>query len=600
MDAAWWKHFEGQWVDTFRLNSLLGAGGFGGVFLADQIIEKTVIRKSVALKLILTSADQTERDLQELIAAATLRHAHIVECFHAGSATLERTKLLYLVMELAKTTLQSRLAGGVLPSAEAAELGEQMAFALAYLHERQRVHRDLKPGNVLRVGDAWKLSDFGLIRDGATDHTGRVTGTPRYMPPESFDGNVSTAWDVWSLGVLLLEVLTGQGPFPGKLKESTLMYAILRDQPSIPADLAKPFGSILHGCLTKDPKARWSAQDVLRAFQDHRKAKEADARGAGDGKARAATLPGHYYISYSTEDASDLVQNLTLQLSGGVPAVKTWVAAHDLQAGRSSDDQIEQAIESCESFLFVMSRGSVSSTSKCRSELNFAAQCEKPIIPLLAEPGVRVPLTLANVRCIDFTGDFGAALAQLRKQITASPGSNSNDELAKLEKELAEAELAIGRAWRPGMRAELGREIQQLKTEIAFEKIVLRDPVGQSIAAARKELNDLFAVIESIGNLGEAIYALITKAIHHGAPIYNLGSHIGCAAIYDYTAKLIFRLLERPEGSEKPYQSAAAKLRQVSFDALNPGIANQRAWQLRHAFDSILEELIPQIFGHKH
>src|ERR1039457_3570888 len=283
MISALWSQFEGQSIEnSFRLTQLIGVGGFGGVFLADHVVERRFVRR-VAVKLIESKPESFERQLGELITATTLQHPHLLRCFHAGSVTFGQAKLLYLVMEIAEESLEARLEKVLLPGQEAIVLTQDIASALAFLHQQKLVHRDLKPGNILRVGEAWKLSDFGTVRQsggaGVPSHTRGFTGTIAYMPPESFDGTVSAAWDMWSLGVLVLEALTGQTPF-GDVTEQQLMRAIFTEAPIIPSDLPQPFGEIVRGCLTKDYRERWSAQRVIEALRLHWHAEEAERTAA--------------------------------------------------------------------------------------------------------------------------------------------------------------------------------------------------------------------------------------------------------------------------------------------------------------------------------
>lgn len=266
----YWKPFEGQCVEkSFYLRELLGHGTFGGVFRADHLIEDRFIR-SVALKLIRIERDETgqttiDRELSELIAAANLHHPHLVSCFHAGSAEVgpAGTKFLYLVMELAEGSLRSRLKEGILSTAEASKLIEHVASGLTFLHQRF-THRDIKPDNILRVGDAWKVSDYGLVRraPAGTGHTMAYAGTLRYIPPEGFAGVYGPAFDIWSLGVLLVEALTGRMPFGGSTV-AELIHGIVNGQPQVPLGDLRPFDRIVQGCLIKDYHARWTGEQVL-------------------------------------------------------------------------------------------------------------------------------------------------------------------------------------------------------------------------------------------------------------------------------------------------------------------------------------------------
>jgi TonB family protein len=271
VNKSWWRQFEGEIIDdSLRLNSLLGAGGFGGVFLSDHVVEGRFVRK-VALKLIASDAAGIERQLVELIAGTTLSHPSLLSCFHAGATSLKNMRLLYLVMELAEEGLQTRLEHEVLPVPVALDLTLSLAQALAYLHRRKHVHRDVKPANVLRVDGVWKLSDYGAVRhvNDTTSRTNLISGTMTYMPPESFDGVVSPAWDMWSLGVLLLRALTGSAPYT-ETSEPQLMHAILCKEPSIPAGLPAPFDVIVRGCLEKDFRARWTSEKVQATLDLHR------------------------------------------------------------------------------------------------------------------------------------------------------------------------------------------------------------------------------------------------------------------------------------------------------------------------------------------
>ncbi len=166
-NAELWRQFEGQWVDSsLRLVKVLGVGGYGGVFSAEHLVEGTLIRQ-VAIKLLFPGSDAVEKQLAELVAASSLRHAHLLTCFHAGSTTFPQGKVLFLVMELAEFTLQSQLAGGQLPINEVSGVVESLAKALVFLHGQKPicVHRDVKPGNVLRVQGVWKVGDFGSLRN---------------------------------------------------------------------------------------------------------------------------------------------------------------------------------------------------------------------------------------------------------------------------------------------------------------------------------------------------------------------------------------------------------------------------------------------------
>ena len=109
MISALWSQFEGQSIEnSFRLTRLIGVGGFGGVFLGDHVVEGHFVRR-VAVKLIESQPGSFERQLGELITATTLQHSNLLRCFHAGSVTFGQAKLLYMVMEIAEESLETRL-----------------------------------------------------------------------------------------------------------------------------------------------------------------------------------------------------------------------------------------------------------------------------------------------------------------------------------------------------------------------------------------------------------------------------------------------------------------------------------------------------------
>ena len=270
MNTGLWRVFEEQTIDgKYALLKLLGVGSYGGVFLADEVVADRLIRQ-VAVKLMETDPAGQDAQMRELIAAANLDHPGLLRSFTCGLCKLNRIPLLYLVTELAEETLEDRIQAGVVLPEEVRAMAVTVASALAYLHGQSSplVHRDIKPANIMRAGANWKLGDFGLLR--AVDsqnpmQTGTMVGTAAYAPPESYRGAVTPAWDVWSLGVLLTETLTGRLPFEGDTPHR-MMIAVSSQDPVLPPDLPDPFGSVIRGCLVKDSGARWSAERALDAL----------------------------------------------------------------------------------------------------------------------------------------------------------------------------------------------------------------------------------------------------------------------------------------------------------------------------------------------
>jgi serine/threonine-protein kinase len=274
---------------SYRLLELLGNGAFGGVFRSEHLIDGRLMRQ-VAIKLILPESEELDHELGELVAATSLHHPFLVRYFHAGTTVLLRQKLVFIVMELAEKSLRDSLKIAKLPAPEVLQLAEQLAEALAFLHARHLaepfafehtangpvcVHRDVKPANVLLINGVWKLADFGLVRllgeSQSAIQTAVPVGTPQYMPPESFNGTISPAWDLWSLGALLVEACTG-APLWDARPADQLRALIKNSEPPIPGDLPSLIEEIARGCLVKDYRQRWRAAQVVEKINEHREA----------------------------------------------------------------------------------------------------------------------------------------------------------------------------------------------------------------------------------------------------------------------------------------------------------------------------------------
>ena len=207
-------------IGRYKIQGELGRGAMGIVYKA----EDPNLDRMVALKTIILDEDAEgakeykKRFMLEAKAAGKLNHPSIVTTFDYG----EEDGLAYLAMELLEgTDLRSRLQKEAIPAVEALEIVRQVADGLGYAHARGVVHRDIKPGNImLNGGGQAKIMDFGLARMRMADHktsTGMVLGTPRYMSPEQISGlPVDQRSDIFSLGIVLYEMLTGTRLFSGE------------------------------------------------------------------------------------------------------------------------------------------------------------------------------------------------------------------------------------------------------------------------------------------------------------------------------------------------------------------------------------------------
>ena len=277
-DEDFWKGCKGVEISgQYYLEQLLGCGGFGGVFRAARIVAGKHQSKRVAVKLMLSGVIQAK----ELEFAVNLpSHQNLVQHFGGNDIQIGIFPMFYLVMELGDRTLADLLKQrGQIPSLELKPIVRDIAQGLQYLHEvdsensqdKKYVHRDLKLANVLQFGGAWKIADFGMAKalDRDTMLASRTAGgTLYYMPPELFQrGYVSTKWDVWSLGVMVVEMLTGHYPFDSILQEATeykneIERKIQRDNPDL-RGMPDEWLDIVKGCLNKDHTRRWTAAKVL-------------------------------------------------------------------------------------------------------------------------------------------------------------------------------------------------------------------------------------------------------------------------------------------------------------------------------------------------
>jgi serine/threonine-protein kinase len=251
----------------------LGQGGMGVVYRARDVR----LDRPRAVKVIRRGpfGDDEARDRfgREARAVARLDHVGVVRIYALG----EHEDTLYICMELLEGgSLQGRLRQGPLEVRAAADLVRQLALAVQHAHDNRVLHRDLKPGNVLLTADgAPKVSDFGLAKlldadDGLT-HTGAVLGTPAYMAPEQAEGrsrDIAERTDVWALGAILYECLTGRPPFRAETRSETLEL-VRRQAPEAPrrlrADVPAELEAICLKCLEKRPEQRYATAAELAA-----------------------------------------------------------------------------------------------------------------------------------------------------------------------------------------------------------------------------------------------------------------------------------------------------------------------------------------------
>lgn len=254
----------GESIGPYTLTNKLGQGGFGAVWLAERRTSITTTR--VALK---TPLDG-EIDLESIKHEADLwvqasGHPNVVPIIEANVYDGQ----VVIVSEYAPGgTLAdqlSRLHSNPMPVDVAAEMIFGILAGLEHLHLKQIIHRDLKPANILLQGETPRLTDFGISRIlKSTSQSSNIAGTPVYMAPEAFDGKRSAQTDIWSVGIIFYELLTGCLPYP-QTDLASLVGAILRHNPEpLPVSVPPVIREVVNRALQKDPQNRFKSASEMR------------------------------------------------------------------------------------------------------------------------------------------------------------------------------------------------------------------------------------------------------------------------------------------------------------------------------------------------
>ncbi|MEU1392356.1 MULTISPECIES: protein kinase [unclassified Nonomuraea] len=258
--------------DRYVLADRLGGGGMGEVWRADDL----VLGRAVAVKVMMPALSEnptfTQRFQNEARAMATLRHRGVVGVYDYGVHEADGRRVSYLVMEYVRgESLDRVLRRGPLGAHEAMRLVAEVGDALAAAHAQGIVHRDVKPANLMvRPDGQVALTDFGVAHSGSAGHltaTGTMLGSAAYCAPEMAAGNeVTPAVDVYALGVVAYECLTGRLPYQGDTPVQIIFKHLNAPVPEPPADLPPAVRQVVTRALQKDPAQRWSsASDMARA-----------------------------------------------------------------------------------------------------------------------------------------------------------------------------------------------------------------------------------------------------------------------------------------------------------------------------------------------
>jgi serine/threonine-protein kinase len=345
-------------LGRYEVLSELGQGAMGVVYRArDPLIDRVVAIKTINLGLALDEKEEYEgRFYQEAKAAGRLSHPNIVTIYDVG----RNDDVAYIAMEfLEGRELRDIMNdGGLLPVHQVLDIVSQVASGLAYAHEFGIVHRDVKPSNIMVVRDGHvKITDFGIARMASSSvrtQTGMVLGSPKYMSPEQVMGKLTDQRsDIFSLGVMLYEMLTGQAPFTGD-NVNAIMYQTLNTIPAPPNTLnsAVPqmVNFIVAKALSKGLEDRYQEAkdfaDDLRSCRDMlpRSGHRADASKLPAGGERK--LPDAFDITarmdVSEDEANTTSQRVISQLFDSAAATMHLAA---LTASEAEVDQLSKTLK---------------------------------------------------------------------------------------------------------------------------------------------------------------------------------------------------------------------------------------------------------------
>jgi eukaryotic-like serine/threonine-protein kinase len=263
----------GSQFSHYRLLELLGAGGISQVYLAEDLH----LKRKVALKFLPAAFSQdparVRRFEREARAASALNHPNIVITYEIGNVDEQ----WFIAMEYVPgEPLSARISRGAIPVREALEIADQMAAALSETHKNGILHRDIKPANIMLRNDGLvKLVDFGVARldpavfeGGQTTYSGKLLGTPAYMSPEQAKGlPLNSGSDLWSLGAVLYEMVTGTRAFRAS-ESPEILVAILSRRPVAPSkkvpSIPPALDVLIMKLLSQSAAARYSSADEVR------------------------------------------------------------------------------------------------------------------------------------------------------------------------------------------------------------------------------------------------------------------------------------------------------------------------------------------------
>ena len=328
------EHLQTTLRDAYAIERELGGGGMSRVFLA----EERALSRRVVIKVLspeLAAGVNIERFRREILLTARLQHPHIVPIFNAG----ETDGLPYYTMPYVEgDSLRVRLMRtGPMPIAAATSILGDVAQALEFAHEKGIIHRDIKPDNVLLIGNTAAVSDFGIGKAllasrsarerGTLTEVGTAIGTPQYMAPEqaAADPDADHRVDLYALGCVAYELLTGEAPFAGRTA-AALFRAHIAEAPTPVAakrgDAPEQLADLIARCLEKDPADRpATARDVIAALES---VTVTPGRGFVAARTEVPTITVLPFANVSNEaDSEGFADGLTDELITDLSMIKT-------------------------------------------------------------------------------------------------------------------------------------------------------------------------------------------------------------------------------------------------------------------------------------
>ncbi len=432
---------SGQSIAHYAIIDQLGAGGMGVVYKArDERLNRLVALKFLSSPLVYDEPSK-KRFIMEAQSAAAIEHPNICRIYEI--AETERGQLYIAMAYCDGETVKSRIERGPLSVDEMLDVSAQIAEGLARVHEKGIIHRDIKPSNAILHGDGLvKIVDFGIAKlSGGDDLTRAATnlGTLAYMSPEQLTGRrVGTASDIWSLGVMMYEMLAGQRPFTAPYEEA-FIYSVLNEDPvlvsqsvlTVPPEAER----IIIRCLSKDPADRFdSAEDMLAALYRARSALTQSSLSELQGttpRAGTETLtespPARLFISYKRGVSPD--ESLANEIHDALATDREVFIDKQMQIGSRWVEQIERELVRSDFLIVLLSSESVHSEmvlGEIELARRVAATRGKPLIlPIRVtnsrpfEYPLSAYLNAVNWAVWDNDADTDRLLLQLRAAIDA-------------------------------------------------------------------------------------------------------------------------------------------------------------------------------------